>query len=308
MYSMNFTFVNGNPTDSFYASIDSLGFYLVGVPKDKIAQACNCDEIPSQGIYFLVNTKESKFEKRYLYIGQTKDGPSRLIDHKAKKAEWDVAYMFLAGKSVFPLQTVDELEALEIEKYKQCEAYNLINKKPNKANPDAKTQHIVDIIDDVMTFLGYSSTEKIYSKDESKEAKKENKILIDSNSLFIDTKEELMGKTPFFCTFRNKEFDLTSKEYSKYRSYKGLIRLVLDELKVDHYDVIKVLAENKTNYGKKGKKPTFTTNKADLNMAIEFDKGIYIESCFNNGQIMQVLDFIFRKCGIDYKEFTFKVR
>jgi len=62
MNVVNFRFLGGNPTDVYIDKIDTQGFFLVGVSRDKIAQACKSDDIPSQGIYYLVNTRESKFE------------------------------------------------------------------------------------------------------------------------------------------------------------------------------------------------------------------------------------------------------
>lgn len=307
MNTMNFTFLGGKPGDAFIARIDTHGFVLVGVPRNKIAQAINSDDVPSQGIYFLVNTKEGKFEERYLYVGQTKTGPHRLNDHRHKKAEWDMAYMFLAPKYLFPLQIADELEALEIAKYKNNEAFNFVNEKPNRAEPGIEARRIGDIIEDIMTFLGYGAEESLLvylsGKLEDEEAKEEpEKKEMPSTVYYANTKIDLSGTKPVYCRFMNKEYD-----DSKVRTFRSLILIVAKGLYTLNPSVLEELCSSKTGRGKKAKKPTFTDDSSELRRPLEVSDKVFVEGNVSSGDACKIIEFMLTKYGIKQEDFCFSV-
>lgn len=304
---MNFTFLNGKPSDAFIARIDTHGFVLVGVPRNKIAQAINSDDVPSQGIYFLVNTKEGKFEERYLYVGQTKTGPHRLNDHRHKKAEWDMAYMFLAPKYLFPLQIADELEALEIAKYKGNAAFNFVNEKPNRAEPGIEAKRIGDLIEDIMTFLGYGAEEslsvylsgKIVDEEEKAEPEKKERP---ETIYYANTKIDLSGTKPVYCRFRGKEYgdDIV-------RTFRSLIVIAGKGLYETNPSVLEELASNKTGRGKKAKKPTFSNDASDLRRPLEIADNVYIEGNVSSGDACRIVEFMLKECGVKVEDFCFSV-
>jgi len=155
MYLLSIEFLNnGDIRGVFSAKADTQGFKLYGIPRDCVQDAINKLDDKLQGIYFLVNTNE-KGSGRYLYIGQTKQGPSRLIDHRITKPEWNMAYMFLAAKSELSLQTVDELEALEIQRFTECGKFKMGNGKPNKAEPSQLTRLYSNNMEETLSFFGY---------------------------------------------------------------------------------------------------------------------------------------------------------
>ena len=139
MLFLTIEFLSRDVKGPFVAKIDTQAFKLYGIPRDCVQDAINKLDKNLQGIYFLVNTEE-RGKGRYLYIGQTKQGPERLIDHRVKKPEWNMAYMFLASKTDLSLQTVDELEALEIQRFSECGKFSLFNTRPNLAEPSPLTQ------------------------------------------------------------------------------------------------------------------------------------------------------------------------
>lgn len=305
MNVISFRFLGQNPSDAYIAKIDTQGFFLVGVPREKITQACKSDDIPSQGIYFLVDTRESKYEKRYLYVGQTKTGPHRLLDHKIKKDKWDYAYMFLGPKSIIPLQLVDELESLEIRKYKNNEAFNLINEKPNSAEAGIEAETIATVIEKVMIFLGYGSEESLRihkSVKESNVVTEKNGVDIsfdpeNGQTYQIDTESALFGKKLKHATMFEVTFPV--------KNFKDLLYKVALECFKLNSNAVQQLAILETSLGKKSKNPIITTDPSHLRKALNIAENIYIESNSSSDTILHTLRIIFDACGIPYSKLTF---
>lgn len=181
MINLSINFISKDVNGIFTARSDIARYTMYGIPRNLVQEAIN--ELPDglQGIYFLVNKDESKNVKRYLYIGQTKQEPTRLIDHKNKKPEWNMAYMFLADKKDLDLQTTDELEAYEISRFFDSNKYNLINSRPNKASCSSLTQLFSESIEEVLSFFGYDP----FLQNESKE--------IQDNDIFIMNRNGAKG-------------------------------------------------------------------------------------------------------------------
>ena len=305
MNTLNFKFIGGKPDDAYVVKIDLLGFFLVGVPRAKITQACNSDDVPSQGVYFLVNTRESKYDRRYLYVGQTKTGPHRLIDHKAKKEEWDMAYMFLGPKSIIPLQIVDELEAIEIAKYKDNPAFNFVNEKPNKAEASIDSNSIADIIEDIMTFLGYGASESlaIYEKGRAgKTNKSGNDAPATGIIYYADTKITLFGTKPNSCNFRDKAYDS-----SKVNSFRSLVVIVANNLYELKPEILVDLANRKAGISKKAKKPIISNSAYDLRTPLKIADEIYLETNISSQTALDLIKMLLEACGVKIEDFHFTV-
>lgn len=165
MIRLEINFINGDSNGVFSARNDIARYTMYGIPRNRIQEAINNLSDGLQGIYFLVNTNESKESQRYLYIGQTKQGPTRLINHKATKDEWNMAYMFLAEKEDISLQIADELEAYEISRFSDSKKYNIINNRPNKATCSPITQMFSESIEELLSFFGYDPFRKNIDND-----------------------------------------------------------------------------------------------------------------------------------------------
>lgn len=155
LQNLEITFINNDVQGIFKVKPNLVGYKMYGIPKRLIGEACKSLESGLQGIYFLVNTDQAKNSKRYLYVGQTKQGPNRLENHKLMKDGWNMAYMFLADKEYLNLQTVDELEALEIQHFTDCGKYDVKNIRPNKAAPSSNSQNLSESMEAVLAFFGY---------------------------------------------------------------------------------------------------------------------------------------------------------
>lgn len=155
MIQLDIKFLSKDVDGVFSVRCDINRYIMYGIPREKIQDAINKLPEGLQGVYFLVNTNESKISKRYLYIGQTKQGPQRLIDHRQKKSDWNMAYMFLADKSNLSLQIADELEAYEIQRFLDSEKYNIVNTRSNKAEISDIAIQFSESIEEVLQFFGY---------------------------------------------------------------------------------------------------------------------------------------------------------
>ena len=226
-----------DPTGPYTVNIGQLGYVLIAIPRNKIYINTSYEHY-TQGIYFLVNAKESRTEKRYLYIGQTKTGIHRLLDHKNKKEEWDTAYMFLGDKIHMPLQIVDELEAIEINKYKNNPAFNLVNLIRNNSTPSADSLEIAETIEKVMTFFRYGSVE---SQDIYKESlldqnisispKTESKSLVKDDIDFLN-KNNLSNGFSYNLYLKIQDFINNKYENFSFMPTKNYINILTPEKKI----------------------------------------------------------------------------
>lgn len=313
--NLKISFIDGNRDDTFVGKIDTFGFSLVGVPKDKIAQACNSSLISQQGVYFLVNTNEAKTDRRYIYVGQTKNGPHRLIDHNTKKHEWNLAYMFLGDKNIFPLQVVDELEAFEIDKYQNNVAFNCVNSKPNKAQASDETLDVAKIIEDVLTFFGYGSDASlnIYTNAHGAHVKssfqvpssheENNNTNSDNNEDNSSGNENLPHSTkPYITSEQIISYRFLNHTYP-FTTGKDMLINICTILYSSKTSGFKTLAKNDFCF-KGSKKPLISSNKNNLRVPGEIlHSRIYIETNLSVQRIINIIYKLIQQLGYTNKDF-----
>lgn len=127
------------------------------VPRQYLADAKSLTGVNNPGVYFLVNDEAGSLTK--LYIGQTRNGITRLDDHNAKKDFWKKAILFLADGDHFTLNILSGLEKYAIQKALDADRYDV----DNKAVPKYKiseydlpiVEEIYEEIESIMVTLGY---------------------------------------------------------------------------------------------------------------------------------------------------------
>lgn len=177
MEDLKIKFIENNEFGVYMLSTPLHSFSCYVIPRNKIGAAVAYESIESNGVYFLINSVESVFIKRSLYIGVTVQGPRRLSDHKAKKQHWDKAIMFLGPKSVFSSDTINEVERIMIEKYSLSELYKLENKHTSKFEPERIAERFAEQILRYLNFLNYGLTLGVEAKSEYNKEKGEPKII-----------------------------------------------------------------------------------------------------------------------------------
>ena len=162
---MEVIFHNGEPDGirTYMQHLSTIKTYVV--PRQYLAEAKKITGIDHPGVYFLVNDETGSLAK--IYIGQTRNGITRLDDHNAKKDFWNKAILFLADGEHFTLNILSGLEKYAIEKAIDAKRYSV----DNKAVPKYKIseydlpiiEEIYEEIEFVMGTLGYRMSESVTS-------------------------------------------------------------------------------------------------------------------------------------------------
>lgn len=149
---------NGQPDGirSIRLSLSAITTYVI--PRPLLAEARKITGIHSPGIYFLISEKADNKISR-IYIGQTRDGVSRLDDHNRSKDFWNKAIMFLADSKNFTLDMISGLEAYTIGRAIESGQYtveNTVNPKYQIGEYDLpQIEKVYDEIRFIMATQGY---------------------------------------------------------------------------------------------------------------------------------------------------------
>ena len=150
-------FHNGEPDGirTYMRHLSPIKTYVV--PRQYLNEAKGLTGIDFPGVYFLINDEAGALAK--LYIGQTRNGISRLDDHNAKKDFWNKAILFLADSDHFTLNILSGLEKFAIQKALDANRYDVDNKTVPKYKISEYDVPIVEEIYEeiafIMATLGY---------------------------------------------------------------------------------------------------------------------------------------------------------
>jgi hypothetical protein len=105
--------IDGDSDGIRICRVEGESLFTVIIPRNKVAEAKQLPEIPSRGIYYLLDEDHGVINS--VYAGQTVQGIKRLDDHKAKKDFWNKAIMFLTDNQDLSQDALNGLEAKAIE-------------------------------------------------------------------------------------------------------------------------------------------------------------------------------------------------
>ena len=117
---------NGQPDGirSIRRHLSTMTTYVI--PRPLLSEAKKLTGINRPGIYYLISeTDDNKIAQ--IYVGQTRNGVSRLDDHNRSKDFWNKAIMFLADNKTFSLDMISGLEAFAIGKAIEAKRYKVEN-------------------------------------------------------------------------------------------------------------------------------------------------------------------------------------
>lgn len=127
------------------------------IPRIYLNEAKKLTDVDNPGVYFLINDDTGSLSK--LYIGQTRNGISRLDDHNAKKDFWNKAILFLADSQHFTLNIISGLEKYAIQKAIDANRYQVDNKAVPKYKiseyDEPLVEEIYEEIEFIMATLGF---------------------------------------------------------------------------------------------------------------------------------------------------------
>ena len=152
------------------------------VPREHIKAAKSMKGIGRYGIYFL-------YGHGRIYIGQTRNGIERIMEHTRGKQFCDEAVLFLADSIHFNLNIISDLERHAIESAMDDSPYEVENRSvPQfKTASDFEMEQILSIYDEISfisKFLGIrtkdgkGSAAKVEQKPESKPVPTEKPLLM----------------------------------------------------------------------------------------------------------------------------------
>lgn len=156
---------NGQPDGirSIRRHLSTITAYVI--PRPLLSEAKQITGITRPGIYYLIREDEDN-NIAQIYVGQTRNGVTRLDDHNRSKDFWNKAIMFLSDKNTFTLDIISGLEEYAIAKAWDSKRYkveNSVSPKYEISEYDlASIEEIYDEIKFIMATIGYklSNTEE----------------------------------------------------------------------------------------------------------------------------------------------------
>lgn len=149
---------NGQPDGirSIRRNLSTMTTYVI--PRPLLSEAKNISGINRPGIYYLINEDDGN-KIVQLYIGQTRNGITRLDDHNRSKDFWNKAIMFLAESKTFTLDMISGLEKFAIIKAQESKRYKVENNIVPKYEIDeydlAAVEEIYEEVQFIMATQGY---------------------------------------------------------------------------------------------------------------------------------------------------------
>lgn len=164
---------NGQPDGirSIRRHLSTMTTYVI--PRPLLSEAKKLTGINRPGIYYLISeTDDNKIAQ--IYIGQTRNGVSRLDDHNRSKNFWNKAIMFLADSKTFSLDMISGLEAYVINKTTESNRY----KVENSVNPRYEIdEYDLPLIEEVYEEIKFIMATQGYKMEHAKTSLNEANIL-----------------------------------------------------------------------------------------------------------------------------------
>lgn len=164
---------NGQPDGirSIHRHLSTMTTYVV--PRPLLSEAKKLTGINRPGIYYLISENDDN-KIAQIYIGQTRNGVSRLEDHNRSKDFWNKAIMFLADSKTFSLDMISGLEAFAINKAYESKRY----KVENSVNPKYEIdEYDLPLIEEVYEEIQFIMGTQGYKMDDSKTSLDEAAVL-----------------------------------------------------------------------------------------------------------------------------------
>jgi len=156
---------DGSPSGIKLAEITSSIEKAILIPRNKLTEAANREESKQVGVYFLFGKDENN-SKPLVYIGETKNGISRIKNHGQNKDFWNYALLIISKTKSFTKTHIEYLEDLTIRKAKEANRFEFENAvSPKTYNiPEHLEADLLDSFDTIKvltTTLGFPLFESL---------------------------------------------------------------------------------------------------------------------------------------------------
>ena len=109
------------------------GFFFT---RDRLEDMAKVENAGNYAIYFLLGNDDDEHPIPTIYVGQSKNGAGRIIDHKYKKSFWSHCIMFVSDNNAFDTNAIDYMEYYFIQKVVSAGVYMVENKDERKKEPN----------------------------------------------------------------------------------------------------------------------------------------------------------------------------
>jgi hypothetical protein len=156
---------DGNPSSIKIADLTNRLIYATLIPRKKLIESGERNEIRKYGLYFLFAINEEK-SKPIAYIGETDDCFERLKNHNRNKEFWNYAIAITSKSDVFTKSHVKFLEYFSVKTAKEINRYDLENltvptKEHISESMEADLLDNFDTVKVLLSTLGFPIFEEI---------------------------------------------------------------------------------------------------------------------------------------------------
>jgi len=145
---------DGNPRSLKIAEITSRTVSAILIPRSKLGEAANRDELNNVGVYLLFGSEKSKPQ---VYIGEAENCLSRLKQHNKSKDFWTHAVAFISKTQYFTKTHIKFLEWLCCEVAIKANRYSIENGN-TPSRPHISESVEADLYDNFETIQILAST------------------------------------------------------------------------------------------------------------------------------------------------------
>lgn len=147
---------DGNAQSIRIADITSRMVHAIQIPRRRIKQAEQRDEVSRVGVYFLIGPSEEG-RKPVVYVGESEDCMNRLRQHNATKDFWITAVVVTSKTHSFTRAHARYLEWHCATKINEASIYRLDNSAELK-QPHLQEHTIADLLDSFDSIVTLTST------------------------------------------------------------------------------------------------------------------------------------------------------
>ena len=208
-------FHNGQPDGirSIRRHLSTMTTYII--PRTMLSEAKGLSGVIRPGIYYLIN-EDTQNNIAQIYVGQTRNGITRLDDHNRSKDFWNKAILFLADKKTFSLDIISGLEEYDIIKARESKRYKVENAVNPKYEIDENDLVSIEEIYEEIKFIMATQGYKLENSEES----------INSASVLHTTRNKVKGLGIYtgdrFDVLEGSEIDLSKKVHlDKYNEMRN---------------------------------------------------------------------------------------
>ena len=143
---------NGQPDGirSIRRHLSTMTTYVI--PRTLLSESKKLSGINRPGIYYLISENDDN-KIAQIYVGQTRNGVTRLDDHNRSKDFWNKAIMFLADNKTFSLDMISGLEAFAISKAHESNRYKVENAVNPKYEIDEYDLPLIEEVYEEIKFI-----------------------------------------------------------------------------------------------------------------------------------------------------------